>query len=361
DRADSLRHFAAVRAPDNRGHQGISQAVFDYIRHYYHEHSKPSPSCKDQRSCWVCQTVGDDKRTLVNETRRFFESSLLVMWLEFDDEQQHLEEQWRQNEHPQGGQLQQPPSMRVSLSTFMPEYIKHHRLAHHQLQVFREHREVVKAGQEGKVVISCDWSEKLTVERSVEIMSEHWHAQQIGILVACAYFRNKEGAYKEHTVYVMTDGKEQSAAITQAAVNQVVCLENRLLVPIVTYCAKKKITGVYQALHPKALDGPIFDQKKDDKHWDDECPTLMCSFAPDNVKQLCTLGKKLGMKIMNEYCKAKGFMCQPAPCVLTYGTWCWSIWMSRQGAIELAATADRAALAQTCFQPSANTHAQLSR
>ncbi|GFH08274.1 hypothetical protein HaLaN_03209 [Haematococcus lacustris] len=46
--------------------------------------------------------------------------------------------------------------------------------------------------------------------------------QEIGILVACAYFKNKEGAYKEQTVYVMTDGKEQSAAITQAAVNQVV-------------------------------------------------------------------------------------------------------------------------------------------
>ncbi|KAJ9529179.1 hypothetical protein QJQ45_007855 [Haematococcus lacustris] len=104
--------------------------------------------------------------------------------------------------------------MRVSLSNVvgmlnkqMPEYIRHHRLAHHQLQVFREHREAVKAGQDGMVVISCDWSKKLTVERSVEIMSEHWHAQQIGILVACAYFKNKEGAYKEHTVYVMTDGK----------------------------------------------------------------------------------------------------------------------------------------------------------
>ncbi|KAJ9516190.1 hypothetical protein QJQ45_024618, partial [Haematococcus lacustris] len=272
----------------------------------------------------------DDERTLVIETRRFFESSLLVMWLEYDEEQQHLEEQWRQSQHPQGGQLQQPPSMRDSLSALppfhpfstlppfphpsppfhpspppsspplsppglppvplpsppplpppspipapsttsqqnpalsatamrqlflcpcelgqqpslacslrtclhcksrrlqlqpdadgsvmltvrqygkpssavgsrpvellcmrvslskavgmlnkqMPEYIKHHRLAHHQLQVFREHRKAVKAGQDGKVVISCDWSKKLTVERSVEIMSEHWHAAQIGI------------------------------------------------------------------------------------------------------------------------------------------------------------------------------------
>ncbi|GFH31315.1 hypothetical protein HaLaN_30332 [Haematococcus lacustris] len=85
-----------------------------------------------------------------------------------------------------------------------------------------EHLEAIKAGKDGKVVISCDWSEKLTVECRIEIMSEHWHAPQIGILVACAYFKNKEGAYMKQTVYVMTDGKEQSAAITQATVNQVV-------------------------------------------------------------------------------------------------------------------------------------------
>ncbi|KAJ9526331.1 hypothetical protein QJQ45_009763 [Haematococcus lacustris] len=278
--------------------------------------------------------------------------------------------------------------MRVSLSDVvgmlnkqMPEYIRHHRLAHHQLQVFREHREAVKAGQDGKVVISCDWSEKLTVERSVEIMSEHWHAQQIGILVACAYFKNKEGAYKEHTVYVMTDGKEQSAAITQAAVNQVVCyllaehdmdmrqlymwsdgcagqfkgapamrqhwgMAQRFSMPVwwsygatahfkgrhdseggvvkqwlrgiqvewsETACAcaqcmtpaprgvcmRPSITKPFVAM-------PMFDQKRDDKHWDDECLTLLCSFAPDSVKQLCTLGKKLSVKMLNEYCKAVG-------------------------------------------------------
>ncbi|KAJ9515691.1 hypothetical protein QJQ45_002667 [Haematococcus lacustris] len=278
--------------------------------------------------------------------------------------------------------------MRVSLSDAvgmlnkqMPEYIKHHRLAHHQLQVFREHREAVKAGKDGKVVISCDWSEKLTVERSVEIMSEHWHAAQIGILVACAYFKNKEGAYYEQTVYVMTDGKEQSAAITQAAVNQVVCyllaehdmdmrqlymwsdgcagqfkgapamrqhwgMAQRFSVPVwwsygatahfkgrhdseggvvkqwlrgiqvewsQTACAcaqcmtpaprgecvRPSITKPFVAM-------PMFDQKRDDKHWDDECLTLLCSFAPDSVMQLCTLGKKLSVKMLNEYCKAVG-------------------------------------------------------
>ncbi|KAJ9514215.1 hypothetical protein QJQ45_012178 [Haematococcus lacustris] len=48
------------------------------------------------------------------------------------------------------------------------------------------------------------------------------------------------------------------------------------------------------------------DQKRDDKHWDDECLTLPCSFAPDSVMQLCTLGKKLSVKMLNEYCKAVG-------------------------------------------------------
>ncbi|KAJ9514154.1 hypothetical protein QJQ45_002258 [Haematococcus lacustris] len=50
---------------------------------------------------------------------------------------------------------------------------------------------------------------------------------------------------------------------------------------------------------------------RDDKHWDDECLTLLCSFAPDSVMQLCTLGKKLSVKMLNEYCKAVG-LCVPA-------------------------------------------------
>ncbi|KAJ9513494.1 hypothetical protein QJQ45_006052 [Haematococcus lacustris] len=44
----------------------------------------------------------------------------------------------------------------------------------------------------------------------------------------------------------------------------------------------------------------------EDKHWDDECLTLLCSFAPDSVKKLCTLGKKLSVKMLNEYCKEVG-------------------------------------------------------
>ncbi|KAJ9514477.1 hypothetical protein QJQ45_016216 [Haematococcus lacustris] len=61
-----------------------------------------------------------------------------------------------------------------------------------------------------------------------------------------------------------------------------------------------KLLAEYNAIHSM----PMFDQKRDDKHWDDECLTLMCSFAPDSVMQLCTLGKKLSVKMLNEYCKA---------------------------------------------------------
>ncbi|GFH19540.1 hypothetical protein HaLaN_16501, partial [Haematococcus lacustris] len=71
---------------------------------------------------------------------------------------------------------------------------------------------------------------------------------------------------------------------------------------------------------------PMFDQKRDDKHWDDECLTLLCSFAPDSVKQLCTLGKKLGVTMLNEYCKAVGLYV-PAGTLRAY---------LRQSGIELA-------------------------
>ncbi|GFH18908.1 hypothetical protein HaLaN_15782, partial [Haematococcus lacustris] len=64
-------------------------------------------------------------------------------------------------------------------------------------------------------------------------------------------------------------------------------------------CMRPSITKPFVAM-------PMFDQKRDDKHWDDECLTLLCSFAPDSVMQLCTLGKKLSVKMLNEYCKAVG-------------------------------------------------------
>ncbi|KAJ9511439.1 hypothetical protein QJQ45_029900 [Haematococcus lacustris] len=147
---------------------------------------------------------------------------------------------------------------------------------------------------------------------SIEIMSEHWHAQQIGILVACAYFKNKEGAYKEHTVYVMPDGQEQSAAITQAAVNQVVCyllaehdMDMRQLYMWSDGCAGQ-FKGAPAMRQHWGMAQRFSMPKRDDKHWDDECLTLLCSFAPDSVKQLCTLGKKLSVKMLNEYCKAVG-------------------------------------------------------
>ncbi|KAJ9507079.1 hypothetical protein QJQ45_004710 [Haematococcus lacustris] len=241
------------------------------------------------------------------------------------------------------------------------------------------------AEEQQPIIHTTEERDEQTMPPSMPKQQQDWatarHAQQIGILVACAYFKNKEGAYKEHTVYVMTDGKEQSAAITQAAVNQVLCyllaehdmdmrqlymwsdgcagqfkgapamrqhwgMALRFSMPVwwsygatahfkgrhdseggvvkqwlrgiqvewsQTACAcaqcmtpaprgvcmKPAITKPFEAM-------PMFDQKRDDKHRDDECLTLLCSFAPDSVMQLCTLGKKLSVKMLNEYCKAVG-------------------------------------------------------
>ncbi|KAJ9529230.1 hypothetical protein QJQ45_007909 [Haematococcus lacustris] len=104
----------------------------------------------------------------------------------------------------------------------MPSYIWHHFVAHHQLAVFRRQQQAVQEmGDHGRVVISCDWSERLSVERPTEIQSDHWHHHNVGIFVACAYFRNDRDEYREETVYVLTDGKDQSVAVTQAALHQV--------------------------------------------------------------------------------------------------------------------------------------------
>ncbi|GFH33532.1 hypothetical protein HaLaN_32918, partial [Haematococcus lacustris] len=85
----------------------------------------------------------------------------------------------------------------------------------------------VPAADHGRVVISCDWSERLTVERPTEIQSDHWHHHNVGIFVACAYFRNNRDEYREETVYVLTYGKDQSAAVTQAALHEVLdCLQD---------------------------------------------------------------------------------------------------------------------------------------
>ncbi|KAJ9520227.1 hypothetical protein QJQ45_030182, partial [Haematococcus lacustris] len=108
------------------------------------------------------------------------------------------------------------------LNEQMPSYIWHHFVAHHQLAVFRRQQQAVQEkGDHGRVVISCDWSERLTVERPTEIQSDHWHHHNVGIFVACAYFRNDRDEYREETVYILTDGKDQSAALTQAALHQV--------------------------------------------------------------------------------------------------------------------------------------------
>ncbi|GFH14870.1 hypothetical protein HaLaN_11001 [Haematococcus lacustris] len=119
----------------------------------------------------------------------------------------------------------------------------------------------------------------------------------------------------------MTDRKEQSAAIIQAAINQAGRHDSEGGVvkqwlggiqvewsKTACACAQCMTPAPRPSIAKPFMAMPMFDQRRDDKHWDDEWLTLLCTFAPHSMKQLCTLGKKLGVKILNEYCG----LCVPA-------------------------------------------------
>ncbi|KAJ9505574.1 hypothetical protein QJQ45_024313 [Haematococcus lacustris] len=388
------------------------------------------------------QPIMDDERTLVNETRRFFESSLLVMWLEFDDEQKNLEEQWRQNQHQHGGQLQQPPNMRVSLSTFVrlrPPWVA--RLTASQRQVcvcktccnldnlltaLAQHKKSLQLPPAAAIAaplatplaaagpapqppplqggaappVAEEEVEFLTAAASpfidpigeFEQQAHRWQAEQerqpwlapppfsphpsptlphpstpadqhpfstlppfsphlpppfptllpfhpsptllpsslpswpsacspctskCGVIGGALELSTQEvelcsapqrdahafassipGSMSMHNCFFPAAGIEVEWSQTACACAQCMTPAPRGV------CMRPSITKPFVTM-------PMFDQKRDDKHWDDECLTLLCSFAPDSVMQLCTLGKKLSVKMLNEYCKAVG-LCVPA-------------------------------------------------
>ncbi|KAJ9508933.1 hypothetical protein QJQ45_028256 [Haematococcus lacustris] len=185
------------------------------------------------------------------------------------------------------------------LNEQMPSYIWHHFVAHHQLAVFRRQQQAVQEkGDHGRVVISCDWSERLTVERPTEIQSDHWHHHNVGIFVACAYFRNDKDEYREETVYILTDGKDQSAAVTQAALHQVLdylqgerCMVMKQLCMWSDGCAAQfKGTPALQLHRRMAMS---------DKKEDAECLRLLHARAP----HIASAHMTLNVHLLKEYAR----------------------------------------------------------
>ncbi|KAJ9508507.1 hypothetical protein QJQ45_012048 [Haematococcus lacustris] len=68
---------------DHRGNPGISQAQFDGVRQAWHDYTKPSPSMKDLCQFSERMVAGSLKRTLVTETKRYYDSSEEEIWRQY--------------------------------------------------------------------------------------------------------------------------------------------------------------------------------------------------------------------------------------------------------------------------------------
>ncbi|KAL6744930.1 hypothetical protein V8C86DRAFT_2996681, partial [Haematococcus lacustris] len=68
---------------DHRGNPGISQAQFDGVRQAWHDYTKPSPSVKDLCQFSERMVAGSQKRTLVTETKRYYDSSEEEIWRQY--------------------------------------------------------------------------------------------------------------------------------------------------------------------------------------------------------------------------------------------------------------------------------------
>ncbi|KAJ9529190.1 hypothetical protein QJQ45_007885 [Haematococcus lacustris] len=77
----------------------------------------------------------------------------------------------------------------------------------------------------GLVVVSCDWSEKLTIHQDIACQGAYWKQRTMSVFVACAHYQDMAGNYREESVFVSADRCDQSAEASTTALVQVIeCL-----------------------------------------------------------------------------------------------------------------------------------------
>ncbi|KAJ9527927.1 hypothetical protein QJQ45_005623 [Haematococcus lacustris] len=112
----------------------------------------------------------------------------------------------------------------VGLNDLMQKQLWHHYLAKHQRATFRAHCAAVR-NTPGLVVVSCDWSEKLTIHQDIACQGAYWKQRTMSVFVACAHFQDMAGNYREESVFVSADKCDQSAEASTTALVQVIeCL-----------------------------------------------------------------------------------------------------------------------------------------
>ncbi|KAJ9510624.1 hypothetical protein QJQ45_027495 [Haematococcus lacustris] len=112
----------------------------------------------------------------------------------------------------------------VGLNDLMQKQLWHQYLAKHQRATFRAHCAAVR-NTPGLVVVSCDWSEKLTIHQDIACQGAYWKQRTMSVFVACAHYQDMAGNYREESVFVSADKCDQSAEASTTALVQVIeCL-----------------------------------------------------------------------------------------------------------------------------------------
>ncbi|KAJ9521844.1 hypothetical protein QJQ45_024711 [Haematococcus lacustris] len=112
----------------------------------------------------------------------------------------------------------------AGLNDLMQKQLWHQYLAKHQRATFRAHCAAVR-NTPGLVVVSCDWSEKLTIHQDIACQGAYWKQRTMSVFVACAHYQDMAGNYREESVFVSADKCDQSAEASTTALVQVIeCL-----------------------------------------------------------------------------------------------------------------------------------------
>ncbi|KAJ9525583.1 hypothetical protein QJQ45_003309 [Haematococcus lacustris] len=114
----------------------------------------------------------------------------------------------------------------AGLNALMQKQLWHHYLAKHQRATFRAHCAAVQnTPVMCHVVLSCDWSEKLTIHQDIACQGAYWKQRTMSVFVACAHYQDMAGNYREESVFVSADKCDQSAEASTTALVQVIeCL-----------------------------------------------------------------------------------------------------------------------------------------
>ncbi|KAJ9530468.1 hypothetical protein QJQ45_012444 [Haematococcus lacustris] len=143
--------------------------------------------------------------------------------------QQHVEKQLQEAADHQGVSTNHPLPDHPPCSPHVPESLRSPLLKRPRQDTTlaplpRAHCAAVR-NTPGLVVVSCDWSEKLTIHQDIACQGAYWKQRTMSVFVACAHFQDMAGNYREESMFVSADKCDQSAEASTTALVQVIeCL-----------------------------------------------------------------------------------------------------------------------------------------